>query len=143
MFSFRVYGIPKPGGSKKAFFNKHSGKAMIVDACKKNKAWRDSVISAFVDAYPQFTPLNVPLVVSVSFFMPRPKAHYNSKGEVKATSPSYHTHKPDLTKLMRSTEDALTNFAWTDDSLISVQHLTKKYGNPGAEIVITELEATC
>jgi Holliday junction resolvase RusA-like endonuclease len=38
---------------------------------------------------------------------------------------------PDLTKLMRSTEDALTGILWVDDARITDQHARKRYCEPG------------
>ena len=105
MIEFRVVGIPKPGGSKRAFVNKHTGRANIVDACKKNKQWRDSVASAAInaDGY-EGSPLFGPLELSVIFVMPRPKNHYRTgkfAGVLKLNAPDWHTNMPDRTKLLR------------------------------------------
>ena len=75
--------------------------------------------------------------------MPRPKSHFRANGLLKPTAPLYHTSKPDLTKLMRSTEDALTGICWTDDSSIARQSPLKLYSNDGltgATIEVTTLE---
>lgn len=139
---FDVVGIPKPGGSKKAFYNKKLGRALIVDACKKNKQWRDTVAdTAVANRCPTYGGA---LVIEVHFRMPRPKWHFGAKG-LRPSAPAHHTTKPDATKLLRSTEDALTGIAWRDDSQIVMQTVTKAYcavgEYPGAEIRITELEA--
>lgn len=137
---FRVIGIPKPGGSKTAFYNKKTGRTMIVDACKKVKQWRDSVISAASEAY-QGVLLSNPLKLDITFYMPRPKNHYGTGkkiGKLKPHAPKYHTCKPDRTKLLRSTEDALTKILWRDDSQIVEGNTIKLYANslPGADICI-------
>ena len=141
----RVYAIPKPGGSKKAFYNKKLGRSIIVDDCKKNKEWRSDVKDAFIEKYHGMVPLSGPLFLKISFIMPRLKGHFNSKQILKPTAPNFHTVKPDSTKLTRSTEDALTGLAWRDDSQICIQEISKEYGdNPGAIITIeTMRDETC
>ena len=142
MREFRVFGIPKPGGSKRAFMNRKTGRAMIVDTCKDVKAWRDSVVSAYIEAYGKEQAFDGPLSVKIGFFMPRPKGHYGKRG-IRLSAPEYPTVKPDIIKLTRSTEDALTGFAWRDDCLIVKEELFKLYENgsqkPGAIIQIGTL----
>lgn len=137
MISFRVIGIPRPGGSKTAFRTK-SGHFIVTDACKHNKTWRQDVSSAFLSQVPKMLPLTGQIDIKVTFFMPRPKAHYNSKGQVKSNAPHWHTKKPDVLKLQRSTEDALTKLAWLDDAQICKATITKVYTDidPGAFIEI-------
>jgi len=140
MFNFTVYGVPQPGGSKKAFFNKKLNRNILVDDCKQNKPWRDSVRAAFIDKYPNATPLFGPIRMEITFFMPRPKGHYGTgknAGTLKPRAALYHTVKPDATKLVRSTEDALTGYAWVDDAMIALQIVSKLYHmNPHALIRI-------
>lgn len=135
--SFFVPGVPRPGGSKKGFLNKKSGRVMIVDACAKNKEWR-SLVSLF--AYQAYTgePLEGPLELKVSFTLPRPKHHYNSKGILKPAAPMYHISAPDTTKLLRSTEDSLKGIIWKDDNQVALQYARKIYGEkPGAHITVS------
>lgn len=140
---FRVYGDPKPGGSKRAFVNRKTGRAVIVDACKKNKQWRDSVATAAVEAY-QGEPLTGPIKLAIIFYRARPKSHYGTgrnAGVCKATAPEFPTTRPDATKLLRSTEDALTGILWRDDSQIVQQRVWKQYSpRPGALIALQVLE---
>lgn len=140
--SFFVEGIPAPGGSKKYVGqNKRTGRALLVDAGgKKNKVWRSVVAMEGKKAMKGLEPLTGPLSVTVNFFMPRPKYHFTSKGAFKKDTPFHHTVKPDATKLMRSTEDALTGVCWGDDAQIVEQTVHKSYdeseGCPGAHICI-------
>lgn len=141
---FRVYDTPRPGGSKRAFTPKGWTRPIIVDACKKNMAWRDSVKVAAVEKLGErFEPLTGALSLQVTFIMPRSKGHYGSgknAGQLKATAPVFHTSRPDATKLLRSTEDALTGLAWRDDAQIAEQQVSKIYGTqPGAIITIRPL----
>ena len=140
VLSFRVFGIPRPGGSKRAFYNKKLGRAMIVDSSNKVKSWKQDVKEAAIMNAGNIVPLICPIELEVVFYMPRPKAHYRTgkhAGELKENAPKWHTHKPDTTKLLRGTEDALTGILWKDDSQIFRQLIVKMYDEiPGADISI-------
>lgn len=138
-----VPGLPCPGGSKKAFFNKRTGRAMIVDAAgQRNKDWRASVLFAVRELIEPHKVMEGPLKVEVTFYMPRPKAHYGAKG-LKDRAPVYHAIRPDATKLWRSTEDALTDAGvWNDDGQVSEQVIKKFWCEPratGARIIIEQI----
>ncbi|MFH2084931.1 MAG: RusA family crossover junction endodeoxyribonuclease [Candidatus Omnitrophota bacterium] len=143
-----VPGVPKPGGSKKGFYNKHLNRVMIVDACAGNKTWRDSVKFATLEAYsgPQ---LNGPLSLSVTFKMPRPQGHFctgKNAGVLKHNAPYWHTKRPDRTKLLRSTEDAIKDSGIVvDDTIFCDGNIRKVYSNDGrcgALIVIEGMVTT-
>ena len=140
MISFFVPGICKPGGSKTAFINKKTGRAIIVDACKGNKDWRQDC-KVFARQEYKGPPLDGPLVLDVVFYMLRPKGHFGSGSKattLKLSAPAYPTGKPDCTKLLRALEDSLTGLLWRDDSQIVMQRAQKKYagyvGGPGAQV---------
>jgi Holliday junction resolvase RusA-like endonuclease len=152
---FYVEGIPAPGGSKNAFalkkHGRYTGRVALVDAGGTgNKMWRAAVREAGMKAMAeaQLAPLEGPLQLTVHFWMPRPKWHYTNvtkKNPVRALRsdvPTMHTFKPDVTKILRSTEDALTQVAWVDDSQICAQTAFKSYSvTPGAWIIIMQLNA--
>jgi crossover junction endodeoxyribonuclease RusA len=137
---FFVPGIPAPGGSKKAFVV--AGRARIVEDSKRNADWRASV--ALTGSRAITEPLAGPLSVDFEFVMPRPRSHFGSgknAERLKPSAPHWHTVKPDRTKLMRSTEDALTAIAWRDDTQIVHGVTTKTYGDrPGCYITIRRLD---
>ena len=146
---FRVYGIPKPGGSKKGFVIPRKGapktggsdnfRSIITDDSKRVKYWKADVKDAALRVAPD-TPLDCPLRVSVTFYLARPKAHYRTgkyAGQLKSTAPMHHTNMPDALTLMRGTEAALTGIIWKDDSRIYHETIIKTYGDrPGALITI-------
>jgi Holliday junction resolvase RusA-like endonuclease len=144
--AFFVPGVPQPGGSKKGFAiqNKATGKwrAIVVEDAKHNASWRAVVSLAAQEA--GFDPFLGPVVLTLEFRMPRPKGHYGTGRRahvLKESAPLAHTSKPDRTKLMRSTEDALTGIAWKDDTQVVDGRTTKLYtndGRPGCMITITE-----
>lgn len=137
--SFRVHGIPRPAGSKRAFVLPGTNRAIVTDASKHAKTWKDDVKGAALWEAPD-KPINAPIEMNVIFVMPRPKAHYRTgkfAGEVKPNAPDQHTKMPDATKLMRGTEDAMTGIIYADDNVIWKQVVEKRYGEvPGAIINI-------
>lgn len=144
LVSFFVPGIPAPGGSKR-----HIGGGRMIDASKRNRPWRTAVaefgMKAWNDACAangwSIDPTAIPLAVVFHFTMPRPKAHYRSNGEVKPNAPRFHSHAPDATKLVRSTEDALTGIVWRDDGQIARQSAAKHYGErPGVTVTVWAAE---
>jgi Holliday junction resolvase RusA-like endonuclease len=149
MIRFHVPGIPRPGGSKtaKVVYRKGgipvlvNGRPLVTmrDDAKGNREWRACVADFARQAFAA-DPLAGPLRLTVVFTMPRLKGHYRTNGEVKPNAPQHHTVKPDATKLLRSTEDALTGILWRDDAQIAEQSARKVYGErPGAEIIVEEL----
>ena len=139
--TFWVPGIPKPGGSKRGFVNRKTGRVIITEDCKASKDWRISVAFAAARAIPRLFP--GPLRVTFTFFLPRPHGHYGAGARaffLRASAPDYPAVRPDITKLIRSTEDALKGIAWQDDSQIVQQVASKQYGvhgmPAGAQITI-------
>ena len=162
MISFFVPGIPRPGGSKTAMpiydrsgravttmttTGKHRPVLRYVDDAKGNTEWRKAVALLGRQAYGIQAPMEGPLGIRVTFYMPRPLYHYGTgknKLVVKDHAPKYSTAKPDLTKLMRSTEDALKGILWIDDAQICRQELDKLYTahQPGAQIDVWQIGET-
>jgi crossover junction endodeoxyribonuclease RusA len=119
--SFTVRGLPGPQGSK-AFkgFNAR-GRAILVESSKKVKPWRKAVSEAAAEV-PLAEILDGPLLAEVVFSMPRPKRHFGTgrnAGVLKPSAPMLHDRMPDLSKLLRSTEDALKDIIWADDARVS------------------------
>lgn len=139
--NFFVPGIPKPGGSKTAFYNKKLGRAMVVDACKKNPQWKADIKVFAKQAY-SGPILTGPIRLILEFAMPRPKGHYGSgknADRLKDSAPPWHIIKPDVLKLARTVEDALTGVIWGDDAQIVIEHLRKAYSaEPGVRVIIEE-----
>ena len=125
---FFVNGRPAPGGSKSVFPNKKTGKIIVAPASKYTKLWMERVKRAAKMHY-KSKPLESAVSLKFTFTLSRPKSHYTSKGNFSAYGRSCLTpiFKPDLTKLIRSTEDALTGILWKDDSQVVVQNTAKWY----------------
>jgi Holliday junction resolvase RusA-like endonuclease len=126
--SFNALGLPAPGGSKKAFRHRHTGKIVVVDAGgKRTKAWRSIVAAAAREAMADLQMIEPPLMLCIEFRMPRPKCHLDREGKLRPGAPWVPMVAPDLTKLLRSTEDAMTGIVYRDDALIVEQHVHKAY----------------
>jgi len=131
-FSLTVYGRAQPAGSKRAFFNKASGKAIVVDDAKGSRPWKQEVAGAALDACAgEPILLDGPLVLVARFYLQRPKGHYRTGRNahlLRDAAPGYPVGKPDTTKLLRAVEDALTGIAWRDDAQVVYQVASKHYG---------------
>lgn len=130
MINFVAMGLPSPAGSKNAFRNKYTGKIVVVDAGgKKTKDWRKVVANSARIAMKGHDFLVPPLGLIIEFRMPRPKSHYKASGEIKADAPFYPIVRPDITKLLRSTEDAMTGIVYHDDAHIAEQNIHRTYSS--------------
>lgn len=145
-----VHGEPAPQGSKKAFVNRKTGRANLVEASKKVRPWRQAVQAAALEAVQEVRPGRAagplwgpdhPLTVRITFSMKRPRSHYGTgkkANTIKPTAPDYPAVTPDLDKLVRSTLDGLGEAGvWHDDSRVVRLTAVKLYGPiPGAHITV-------
>lgn len=151
-----VRGTPGPQGSKRAL-----GPGRMVESSAKVKPWRQDVkaaaenerlrlgAAAHAEHDPDgisgtwvVPPLDGPLVVSMVFTLRKPA----SAPKRRRTWPD---RTPDLSKLARSTEDALTDAGvWADDArVVEYARLAKVYPGedsqalevPGCRIVVCRL----
>ncbi len=138
-----VYGSPAPQGSK-SFKGMINGHAVMAESSKKVKPWRQDVKAAAIDALRGAVPIDGPLACRMVFTMPKPKSAPKRRR-------SFPDRTPDLSKLVRSTEDALTQAgAWKDDArVVEYSRLAKVFPGedpealhiPGVRIVIETVEA--
>lgn len=166
---FTVYGLAQTAGSKRAFVvqakickkcgYKVSGaeiyaadcprcghprpgpKAVTSDDNPKSDSWKNEVATAARRVY-RGPLLDDPLRVTFRFFRPRPKGHFKSSGELNAKGQREFVPatKPDVLKLARCAEDALTGVIWRDDALICSEVLEKEWGEPARlEVLIDKL----
>lgn len=136
---FTVLGQAQPAGSKRALplNGKLGGRAIIVDANRKSAPWKSHVAAVARQHYAEAL-LRGPLSVTFLFFTPRPAGHIGRKGNVLPSAPMYPTVRPDVLKLARGCEDALTGVLWHDDAQIVQEHLEKRYGEPARVEVLVE-----
>lgn len=144
MITIRVYGLPGPMGSKRFVGTSKAGRGIMVESSKKVKPWREAVRWSAIEAMLRgnHATMDGPLWVSMVFTLPKPKS-------APKTRQTWPDRTPDLSKLARSTEDALTDAGvWADDArVVEYTRLAKVFpgedeeslDRPGALIIISGL----
>lgn len=124
-FDFFIPAQPAPGGSKR-YVGHRAGRPLLIDDAKGNAEWKRIVAIYGTKRMAQLGlhPLDCALEVTFIFAVPRPAS----------VTRHLPTVKPDVLKLARSTEDALTGVVWTDDSRITDEHLRKFYADCPASV---------
>src|SRR5262245_50811604 len=121
---------------------RRDGKAPLVitrDANPKRKDWADRIAKEAALAMGGRPLLDCTLVATFMFVHPRPKDHYRANGALKESAPTHKSTRPDLGKLIRAAEDAMTGIVYRDDALIVREVNEKPYGEPArVEITIEE-----
>jgi Holliday junction resolvase RusA-like endonuclease len=145
--TFTVPGLCKTAGSKRAFMRPGMRFPVIVDDCKETKNWQGQVKQFAQTAILEHGITDLfsgPLAVKLDFVMQRTKGHFGSgknANVLKDSAPRYHTVKPDVLKMGRAIEDALTGVLWVDDSQIAIEVLRKTYGQrPGVTITVKQIK---
>lgn len=130
MIAFTVIGDPAPQGSKR-----HVGHGVMIESSKRVKPWREAVAAAAFAARDGRPPLDGPLALTVTFYLPKPAS---LSKRVTSLGPF---RKPDIDKLIRSTLDAITTAgAIADDArivrIVAEKRFTPVAGHAGAEITV-------
>lgn len=136
MIEITVYGLPAPQGSKRGFVNRHTGRVAMVESSKNVKPWREAVKCAALEAL-ESRELSIgahcngamigAVRVEMIFTLPKPKSAPKSRQ-------TFPDRKPDLSKLIRSTEDALTDAGvWEDDARVVEVIAAKRYPSEGTD----------
>lgn len=143
MIEFVVYGTPAPQGSKKFVGVSKAGRGLMVESSKKVKPWRMDVKDVAEAVRERVGTLDGPLRVAMVFTLKKPA----SAPKRRKTWPD---KKPDVSKLARSTEDAISDAGlWTDDArVVGYSRLEKVFPNedpdaldaPGVRVRISKLE---
>ncbi len=122
VFELEVRDRPAPQGSKKGFVNPRTGRVQLKEMSDYVDAWRESVRKDAYRARAGRPTLDEPLHVAMVFTKLRPKSHYRTGKNshlLRPDAPIQPPSAPDLSKLLRSTEDALTAAGvWRDDALV-------------------------
>jgi crossover junction endodeoxyribonuclease RusA len=136
-----VVGQPAPAGSKRYVGQSKAGRGIMIESSKAVKPWREAVKAAALEAMAGRPVMEGPLRAAMIFTLPRPKS-----AKKASDTPC---RKPDLSKLVRSTEDALTDAGvWADDARVVTLVARKCYPGqheraqalPGAWIEVHEAE---
>jgi crossover junction endodeoxyribonuclease RusA len=138
---FVVFGVPGPQGSKTMMQHRTTGRHIMLESSAKVKPWRAAVKAAAelavldrqVAGSGPWNPIGDPVMLRVVFTLERPKSHFRTGRNahlLKESAPGYPvSHQSgDLSKLVRATEDAVTDAGvWVDDSLVAETMSTKVY----------------
>lgn len=140
-----AYGEPGAQGSKRFVGRTAMGKGIMKESSAKVEPWRQDVknaAEAVLDSLGRPSPFQGAVALKMVFSFLRPSS-------VKRAKRPWPSVAPDLSKLCRSTEDALTSAGvWRDDCLVTeYTRLAKVYCNedpdaldrPGVLIIIMEL----
>src|SRR5579859_2477883 len=141
--TFTVYGRPAPAGSKRVLpaGGRAGGRPIVVDDSKRSRPWKQQIAEIALAVMAGRPLLDGPLDLQLVFYLRRPRGHFGARG-LKPSAPARPTVKPDVLKLARAVEDALTGQLWRDDAQVVVELLEKVYGEPErVEITVAELAA--
>lgn len=138
-FKMFVPGIARTAGSHSTY------QGRIVHAGKHTRKWMDTIAWFALKEFGRPCLLEGAIFLNVVIYLPRPKGDFSkgkNAGKLKPSAPKDHIKHPDLDKLVRAIQDALTKIIWRDDSQITMLHALKYYENtlkpPGIEIYIKE-----
>lgn len=151
LLHFTVYGVAHPAGSKTTYrFKTTSGKTVsnTTHDNERTRPWMDQVQQAAGRAAEQLglEVLDGPLYLIVVIHRKRPKSHWKKSGGFAKGATIFPTTAPDLTKLVRAIEDAMTQAGvWRDDSRVVLQLTQKVFedvdGRPKATVMVGPLDA--
>jgi len=137
---FHVAGHPIPQGSKRWV-------GRMIEANEPTlRPWRAAVAAAAqvaMERHPLHrAAVTCPVRLHVEFMYPRPRGHMGTGKNsrlLRPSAPMHRTGPPDLDKLVRAFCDACTGIVFVDDSQIVELVARKKFGQAGADVLITEL----
>ena len=142
--TFDVLGIPAPQGSKTAITR--NGRAHVIEGGSttgraKHRSWRTAVAEIAHDIATGLDgPLDGPLELHITFRLPMPASRPK---RIQVAGVAWHSVKPDGSKLLRATEDALTDAGLIrDDARIARFTVTKLevVGWTGAQIRVGPID---
>ena len=141
--AFEVFGIAQAKGNARAFVPKSwatkaaaegkAPRAVVTLDHAKSKGW-EQLVKEQAQTVAAGGVFIGPVVLTVTFRLPRPQS--------LPKRCLHHTKKPDVDKLVRATNDALTGVLYIDDSQIVDLHARKCYAaigaTPSAHITVEE-----
>lgn len=135
-FTFHAAGQPASKGSYRPVRNPRTGRTVLLPMDKKEKPWRQLIAqqirSQWHALYPNETmpKWSDALEVTYMFHLPRHKT----------VTRDLPTVTPDLDKLTRAANDAMTDSGLiTDDKIIVSQHMHKRYATSPQHVGLTAI----
>lgn len=134
---FAVLGEPSPEGSTKAFYIPKLNRTVITHQNQKSlEAWRNRVATEaqrMIEDLPWVADGDSAYTVDVEFVLSRPAS-------ISAHRRLHPIVKPDIDKLIRAINDALTGILFCDDCQVVSMSVVKDYNDgqrPGAYITVS------
>jgi len=135
--AFFVHGVPVSQGSKELVRTMSGGRMItrMIESTDKGakrrlETWRNAIGWAAKVRY-RGKPVSGPLIVELHFRLVRPPSSSRLEPDIK----------PDLSKLIRAVEDALTGILWIDDCQIVQLDATKGYAKEtGVGVAVQQLD---
>lgn len=123
-----VWGPAQTQGSKRGFIHPHLKRVVIVDDNDKAlKSWRQEIVDAMQRSKPP-RALDCAVSVSILIYVPRPRAHYRTNGELKPNAARVPAAGRDIDKIARAILDAGQIACWwTNDARVSDLRLRRRY----------------
>lgn len=137
--TFEVLGRPQPQGSMKWLPAKRKGGKSFPVVVPTNQEAINTYRQAIQHGWDSH-PLRIPkvsekdFVLIVTFQFARPKSHYlpankrRPEPELREDAPAFVNRTPDIDKLCRAVNDALTGRAWKDDKQVVQMVAAKRWG---------------
>lgn len=128
-FLATIYGQPAPQGSKRFMGTTKTGKGLMRESSDKLTPWRNQVVvtcTEELDALERPAPFAGAVMLELHFSFNRPAS-------VKRSKRPHMSIAPDLSKIIRATEDGLADAGvFVNDCLVVSIVSTKNYVNEGA-----------
>jgi len=122
---FTVIDKPTPMGRKRVFTDKAGNKHFAPESKDVRSLYM--IRACFVERYPEWTPIKNSVKLSVRYWHKIPAATSRKKRKEAWMNPKAVKTKPDIPNLLAQVADALTGYAYVDDSLISWSECWKFY----------------
>jgi len=141
---FTVWATPQPQGSMKGFVlpgkNGARARAILTSDNSKLKPYRGDLTREAMDALrakgiqEPMAAKHVPVRLEMKFYLAKPDSCPKKR--------MFPVVKPDLSKLIRASEDALTGILYADDAqVVSYGDTGKFYGSPErVEVTLTVID---
>lgn len=138
---FTAYATPVPQGSMKGFVlpgkNGKAARAILTSDNKHLRPYRQEVTRSAMVALAEknlpepFAGKHVPVKLVFEFYIAKPPSVSKKR--------TRHVVKPDLSKLIRSSEDAMTGVLYADDAQVVEVHSRKIYGTPERAVIMVQI----
>lgn len=123
-----VWGPAQTQGSKRGFVHPQLKRVVIVDDNDKAlKSWRQEIVDGMQRTKPP-RALDCSVAVSIAIYVPRPRTHYRTNGELKPNAAKVPPAGRDIDKIARAILDAGQIACWwVNDARVSDLHMRRRY----------------